>query len=135
MPRYHDIQLRFIRKGENASPSTDDILRIQRLTENSYRVVYTEKSGDGTYIDIITLTNQALLSYLYRIFWLVGLDADPFQSVQLFVPGYPTCLVKAADIKTNVPNMLDILINNCWNWPIVGSDRGDVPRSSSHREE
>lgn len=133
MPRYHEICLRFIRVDSRNMSSTDDVLRIQRIAENSYRVVYTERSGDGSYIDIMTLSNQTLLAYLYRIFWLLGLDEDPFESVQLFVPGYPTCLVKTANVKANVPNLLDIIITNCWNWPTVGAEREEVPRPSSHR--
>ena len=133
MPRYHEICLRFLRCGEINDSSTDDVLRIQRLADNSYRVIYKEQSGNPPYIDIMTLTSQALLAYLYRVFWLLGLDEDPFQSVQLFVPGYPTCMIKAADIKANVPRMLDIIITNCWNWPTAGTDREEVPRPSSHR--
>jgi hypothetical protein len=133
MPRCNEIQLRFLRCAEVTIPSTDDVLRIHRLAENSYRIIYTERSPGGGNVDIMTLTNQSLLAYLYRMFWLVGLDEDPFQFVQLFVPGYPTGLIKTADIKTNVPNLLDIIISNCWNWPSAGTDREEVPRTSSHR--
>jgi len=132
MPRYHEIQLRFLRYGDYIDANKDDVLRIQRLAENSYRVIYTERSG-AAQIDLMTLTTQALLAYLYRVFWLLELDEDPFQSVQLFVPGYPTCMIKATDIKTRVSYMLDIIITNCWNWPTIGADREEVPRPSSHQ--
>ena len=133
MPRYNEIQLRFLRCAEVTVPTTDDVLRIQRLAENSFRAIYTERSHNGAHVDITTLTSQALLAYLYRMFWLVGLDEDPFEFVQLFVPGYPTSLIKTANIKTNVPNLLDIIISNCWNWPTAGTDREEVQRTSSHR--
>jgi hypothetical protein len=134
MSRPHEIQLRFIRFNSDNDPLTDDVLRIQRVADDSYRIIYTERSCDKAQVDVISLTNQTLLAYLYRMFWLLGLDEDPFESVQLFVPGYPTSLVKAANIKTCVPNMLDIIITNCWNWPSIGaeSDTEDL-RISTHR--
>jgi len=137
MTRHHELQLRFLRRTADgfadSDSSKDDVLCITRIAENSYRLIYTERSGDGAHVDIMTLTNQTLLAYLYRMFWLLGLDEDPFESVQLFVPGYPTFLIKATNMKANVPNMLDIIINNCWNWPIAGTDRGETGRFSSHR--
>ena len=138
MPRTHEIQIRFIRRLANgtaeSNPARDDILRISRLAENSLRVVYTERSDDSTVVDIMICTNQQLLAYLYRIFWVTEIDEDPFQSLQFFVPGFPTFLVQVPTLKQKMSAILDLVISLCWNWPTVGNPNyGGAPeRTSSH---
>jgi len=130
MPRYNEIQVRFLRRLET-DPRKDDILRINRTGENAYRVIYTEKSGGDTVVDIMNYTNQQLLAYLYRMLWLVGIDEDPFQSIQVFVPGYPTCLFHVGTLKQNVAPILDLIISSCWNWPTASSEKQGTDRVSS----
>jgi len=138
MPRHHEIQIRFIRRLANGTadpnPARDDILRITSLGENSLRAVYTERSEDVAVVDITTCTTQQLLAYLYRAFWATSLDEDPFQSVQLFVPGFPTFIIEVATLKHNIPSILDLVMSVCWNWPTVGNpDYVSAPeRYSSH---
>ena len=121
-PANHCIQIRFIRQGQG--PKNDDILKILRDRENAVRMIYTEH-GDNNRPDIVITrcNHQQMLSYLYRLFWIVGLDEDPFEKVQFFIPGYPTFLVNVETIKDKMPNIMDLIISTCWNWPslLVGS--------------
>ena len=136
MAPYHTIQLRFIRRTQSGvadhNPLHDDVLKITRLGENSVRLVYSEKSDDTVMLDIMNFNNHQMVSYLYRLFWLTGLDEDPFQSVQFFIPGYPTFLLQVPILKENVPRVLDLIISTCWNWPTIGEQRGDPDRISTH---
>lgn len=104
------------------NPATDDTLRITKLGENSVRCIYTEKSDGDTTIDTMIMNYQQLLAYLYRIFFLLGLDDDPFQSVQFFIPGYPTVLIQVAMLKQYLPQMIEIMYSTCWSWPAIGRE-------------
>ena len=132
MPRHRTIELRFIRRSSlPIEAATDDILRITRIEENSNRVVYTEKSGSPV-VDIMTFTNQQLLSYLYRVFWLTNLDEDPFSSMQLFVPGLPTCMISVTALRQSIPTVMDCIASVFLNWPVVGQERDEAVRVGCH---
>ena len=79
-----------------------------------------EKSNDGTVIDTSTMNYQGLMAYLYRVFYLLGLDEDPFASVQFFIPGYPTILIEVATLHANVHALMELVMSTCWSWPAVG---------------
>jgi hypothetical protein len=120
MPQYHHITIRFLRAsagGVRTDPNTDDILEIQKLGENSVRCIYTERSFDGTLIDNSVFTYNHMMAYLYRIFYLLGLDEDPFASVQFFIPGYPTILIQVATLRQNLYALMEIVMSTCLAWP------------------
>lgn len=135
-PPRHDIQIRFIRRKPdgtpNADPNYDDVLRINRLGANSIRVVYVEQGTDEATIDIIMCTVQQLLCYLYRLLWLVSLDEDPFHSVKFQLPGFPTFQMSTTAVQSYVPNLLDLILSLCWNWPINGHPPNEPVRIRSH---
>ena len=133
-PQQHSITLRFIRRTPtglaDTNPANDDILRITKLGENNLRVIYTERSEAGPQIDVMTYSYATCIAYLYRVFWLLGLDEDPFQSVQLGIPGYPTCLVQVAELRQNLQHIMELMMNSCIAWPTSG--RPARPPSSDH---
>ena len=120
MPHHHDIQLRFLRHGSARDSETDDVLRIIKLGENSLRVIYTENSQDGRIVDIQIMNYSQVTAYLYRIFWMLGLDDDPFDSVQFFIPGYPTVLLRVEVVKAHVNHLMELMANTFWTWPATG---------------
>lgn len=121
MPTYHAMEMRFIRRTQDgrADPDSrhDDLMRILKVGENSVRVVYSERSADGVISDTIVLTYFQLIVYLQRIFWMLSIDEDPFQSVQFFVPGYPTVLLQVGTLQQNVSRILEMVISACVMWP------------------
>jgi hypothetical protein len=132
MPRHRVIELRFIRR-QSTDAARDDVLRITRIDDNLNRVVYTEKSNETTAaIDIMTYNNQQLLSYLYRVFWLTNIDEDPFSSMQLFVPGFPTCMMSVTALKQNIPSVMDCIGSTYLHWPIIGQERDEAVRVGCH---
>ena len=124
MPAHHSIIIRFVRRGDGpgstAPASEDDILRVNKLGENSVRVVYTEKSNDGAVIDTMQFTYIQFIGYLHRIFWLLSMDEDPFESVNIALPGHPVVLVRVATLQKNMPNLLELFLNTCYTWPAIG---------------
>lgn len=129
MPATHAIQIRFLRRAPNGAIEEnslrDDLLLIHKLGENSLRVTYTERTEDGALSDTTTMTYQKMLHYVSRVLWLLGLDSDPFHSVQVMIPGYPTVLVPIARIQEQAVMILDLLVNTCWHWPAAA--RVDAP--------
>lgn len=134
MPSTHSIQLRFIRRTPNGvaenNPLLDDLLVIHKLGENNLRVTYTERTVDGELSDTTLMTYQRMIHYVSRILWLLSLDSDPFNAVQVMVPGYPTVLILVSRIQEQAITILDLLVNTCWHWPTAGRVR---PLNSSHR--
>ena len=132
MPRQRCIQLRFIRRGSN-DPDRDDILKVTKLGENSLRIVYTEKNEYDSFTDYLQVNYNQFISYIYRMITLLTLDEDPFQSVQFFIPGYPTMLISVATLKVQTPYILEMIISTLWNWPSIG--REETGTVSSHAVE
>ena len=131
MARYRCIQIRFIRRGSN-SPSTDDILKITKMSENTVRILYTEKNDYDAFIDFMTVNYTQLIAYIYRVIQLLTLDDDPFQSVQFFVPGYPTFLVGVDKLKDQTGYILEMISSTLLNWPLIGFEPGPDTRTSTH---
>jgi hypothetical protein len=128
---HHPILIHFIRRTPNGTAQTDarldDTLRIQKIGENNVRVLYTERTEDGALVDITMMTYQKLTHYLYRIFWMLSLDEDPFQSVQFAVPGYPTTLVRVDTLRGQLGSIMDVLATTMVHWPTIGR-----PETDSH---
>lgn len=135
-PTRHDIQIRFIRRKSDGTPDPDtdhdDVLRINRLGANNMHVLYIEQGADEATIDILTCTVQQLLCYLYRLLWLVSLDEDPFHSVKFQLPGFPTFQMSTTVVQSYVPNLLDLILSLCWNWPGIGHLPNEPVRIRSH---
>ena len=71
-------------------------------------------------VDVNTLNYQQLNAYLCRVFWLCALDDDPFKSVQLFIPGYPTVLLEVKKLQPIIPQILELLASTYSTWPQIG---------------
>ena len=126
MPRsYNVITMRFIRKMRSGQadpdPQNDDQLQVIKLGENSVRAIYTEMQAGDAMVDISIMNYIQLNVYIYRIFWLLGIDDDPFKSVQIFVPGYPSILIEVAKLQQFVPHLMDMLAHTYVAWPSRGS--------------
>lgn len=123
MPGYHPIHIRFIRRrpngGAEQNPQLDDVLSIQKLGENNLRVTYTEQTEDGVLRDTTLMTYQKMIHYVMRIFWMLSIDEDPFQSVQMMIPGHPQVLIHVRTIQAHMPVLLEIIISTCWHWPAI----------------
>lgn len=132
MPNHRTIELRFLRNGTNdRGPDTDDVIKIIKLGENSVRVVYHERSAMGTTIDTMMFSYGQLIGYLYRVFWLVGVDEDPFKSVQLFIPGLPTILITVESLQKNINHILEMLLSTCYAWPHIGREPATTTTTNS----
>lgn len=120
MPQYHNMFFTFIRKSNN--PLMDDRLVISKLGENNIRVSYTERSHDGRLVDTATFGYHKLIHYLTRVLWMVTIDTDPFVSVQVMIPSYPTSLIPVDRLTSAIPVIMDMVLGVCWQWPTVSNN-------------
>lgn len=134
MPNHHSIQLRFIRETRDDvddAEQNDDLLRIAHQQDNLLRFTYSERI-DEPVDDTHTFTHQDAVSYLYRLFWITGIDEDPFRSVQFFIPGFPSFLLSVSAVKQNMNSILDLFFSVFRSWPAVSDEVMDE-RRGAHR--
>jgi hypothetical protein len=55
------------------------------------------------------------------VLWLVTVDTDPFISVQVMIPSYPTSLIAADKLVPAIPIIMDMVMGICWQWPTVSN--------------
>jgi hypothetical protein len=121
MKQYRDVRVHFLREGK---PSTsDDLLLVRKIGENTVRVQYTENFGNSKVSEYIILNYNQYLHYMYRLLNLLTLDDDPFQSVQFMIPSYPSILFNVSHIQAKMNTILEWLGNTCTNWPRIANRR------------
>lgn len=102
------------------------------MGENTARIFYTEKNDYDTFTDFLTVNYTQVIAYVYRTITLLTLDEDPFQSVQFFVPGYPTLMFGVNKLKEQTSFIIEMISNTLMNWPLIGYDHATDARSSTH---
>lgn len=104
---------------------SDDIIKIHKLGENSIRIIYTERTEDGTLTDVQTMNYMQMLSYLARLFALIAIDVEPFEQIQFTIPAMPRILINVADIGRHTAQMMDLITATCWSWPAISRRPAD----------
>lgn len=102
------------------------------MSENTVRISYTEKNEYDAFIDYLTVNYTQVIAYIYRTITLLTLDEDPFQSVQFFVPGYPSLMVGVDKLKEQTGYILEMISSTLLNWPHIGFEHGPDTRTSTH---
>lgn len=108
------ITLRLLRKG-CTKKSEDDVITIFRESEDydsdfdNYRVRYVDGSSDDRIRHETYFTGSELDSYLASLFSLVSADTEPFDSVQVLAPGFPSVLFDAARVYAVKDHLLSVL--------------------------
>jgi hypothetical protein len=113
------ITLRLLRKNCK-NKSEDDVITIFRESEDyesdfdNYRVRYVDGGTDDRVRHETYLTGVELDSYLAALFSLVSADTEPFESVQVLAPGFPSVLFHASSVyavKEHLLSLLPLLTN------------------------
>lgn len=103
------ITIRFIRKADANLPksgaSRDDLVHIQRSSAGFYEVRYKEGNGDVN--ERFEFNDRNTFRYVRNLFGLIQWDADPFVSVQVDLPGFPSVLIDTRDLTLARERLLD----------------------------
>jgi hypothetical protein len=113
------ITIRLLRK-DCKNKSEDDVITIFRESTDydsdyeNYRLRYLDGGSDDRVRHETYLTGDQLDSYLASLFSLVSADTEPFESVQVLAPGFPSVLFDASrvyTVKDHLLNLLPLLTN------------------------
>jgi hypothetical protein len=121
------ITLRLLRKN-STSKSEDDVITIFRET-NDYKDDY--QSFKLRYVDGLAdvkhemyLSGDELDVYFDSLFSLVSADTEPFESLQVLAPGFPSVLFNASRVNMVKDHLLSVL-------PLL-TDVRRIPRLSDY---
>jgi hypothetical protein len=114
---YTSTVLRFIRN--HASSSSDDILKIIP-TENSartYDLVFSDSVNRIT--NSFSSVESEILQYVDNLFTLLSIDDEPYISVQIDSPSFPSVLIALRNLDRNDVRdaVMDILKSTLRNYP------------------
>ena len=113
------ITLRLLRKNCK-SKLEDDVITIFRESEDynnnfdNYRLRYQDGGGEFAVRHETYLTGVELDSYLSSLFSLLSEDTEPFDSIQVLAPGFPSVLFHASRVyavKDHLLTLLPLLTN------------------------
>lgn len=104
-----NIVVRLIHKGPE-DPDSDDKIAISMLDDNLYNVCYKPGAFERLYHEV-QLSGEELDVYIHSLLVLLGNDRDAFASVQFLLPGFPSVLYTAKDLKRGVvaKNLMKIM--------------------------
>jgi hypothetical protein len=113
------ITLRLLRKNCK-SKSEDDVITIFRESEDydsdfdNYRLRYLDGGSDERVRHETYLTGNELDAYLSSLFSLVSADEEPFESIQVLAPGFPSVIFNSSRVyavKDHLLTLLPLLTN------------------------
>lgn len=106
------ITLRLIRKNA-LNKSQDDVITIFRETNDykdeceSFKLCYVDGTADIKHE--MYLSGNELDLYLDSLFSLVSADTEPFESLQVLAPGFPSVIFNANRVNMVKDHLLSLL--------------------------
>jgi hypothetical protein len=70
----------------------DDVIHVYVVDSDTFRVNYDDRHSESSYVHYYDW--DGLCNYLESMRQLLAVDADPFDTIQLQVPGFPCVSVK-----------------------------------------
>ena len=135
MRSYKTMYIRFIRDINNSNK--DDKLTITPIYHKSpetfeinfqYSSCSTLSNNDA--IHKFNLKKDDILVYIRSIINLTSIDSEPFDSIQVDLPGFPTVLIKGVNsdkILSNLYDSISILLSTNESWPFEESKSQSIP--------
>jgi len=111
------LQLRFISASNNQA--ADSLVHIKKNGDDRYVWIFRapEGSGGNRITDVMVISRAEVLANLKTFVILHEFDSDPFESMQILAPGFPSVLIrmnKVALAFTAITNFMNIVFEN---WP------------------
>ncbi len=111
---YPSIQIRF-----NRESGEDDVINIRPEEDSfNYRINFTDHENDFTHT-MKDMTEYDVQVYLSQIFRMSQRDQDPYQNIQVNLPGRPSVMFKP-DISSETRELIyDSVETVMVNWPKI----------------
>jgi hypothetical protein len=120
--KFASCQIRIIRKVDTDNPQ-DDIITIYKKGENEYSMSYLDPmtaGHSGKKMLLRGLNKDTILTRLSQTFRIMGLDSEPFESIQLLLPSYPCVLLPVNKLDSYTRDLVyDMVESTMQKWPVV----------------
>jgi hypothetical protein len=110
--KYSFVQIRFIR-DDDTSGKTDCIIDVKR---NDDIYIWMLRDEDHSKAMAMRLDYDGVIKRLRAVLRSVVIDDDPFKSVQIIAPGYPSVLYKIQTLRENLSSVIELLDLIFENW-------------------
>jgi len=110
--KYSFVQIRFIR-DDDTSGKNDCIIDVKR---NDDIYIWMLRDEDHSKAMAMRLDYDGVMKRLRAVLRSVIIDDDPFKSVQIIAPGYPSVLYKIQTLRANLSNVIELLDLIFENW-------------------
>jgi hypothetical protein len=100
----------------NKSASHDDVIKIHGNEASGYYIVYSTPDTKSSQESLMLFTGEEVDTYLSSLFTLLTKDADPFESLQVLAPGFPSIMLpidvlKKGTVRQSLFDVLPLLTN------------------------
>jgi hypothetical protein len=110
-----NVKIRMIRK--NGNPTNDDLVMIDSVGPNQFRMKYTYGDTEKKVPYQIILDDRMLLRWMRIVIRLLEKDSDPFASLQLDFPTMPSVIFDVDALDDAYNTILDAIEFHIDNWP------------------
>jgi hypothetical protein len=114
---YSPIEIRFLNVAGVEGAEKDDVIRIKRNKEE-YLWNYKQNGNKSKRESVFLADGAAVLKNLKTTLNLLAWDDDPFQSMQIAAPGYPSTLIKMKNVLNAWSDIAEFLTMVFENWPL-----------------
>lgn len=119
--KYPTAQILIIR--DTNKPNRDDRIKIAKTGPDSYSFTYTDNmvnnaTASMTFVKRQINSREVITSLRYILNFLV-IDNEPFQSIQVLLPGLPSIMLKTENVTAaNRDTIYDAMEMTMRNWPL-----------------
>ena len=111
------VSIRCLRKEPHDREKYDDVLFIRKVAEGKYRLTYKDKQSKTSCVTEYS-SDRDVLNHVRLMLNLLKEDDDPFSSVQVCFPNYPTCLFELSTLNSSKRDLIyDCLESTMNSWP------------------
>jgi hypothetical protein len=117
---YAKIQFTVIR--DPTTSKSDDVILIERESEETYTYTYTDKTSKATQKSCrhTGLSMSRVMSLLSNLLNLLVLDNEPFYGLQVVLPSTPSVMLKMKDLNSATRDLIyDAVENVMDSWPVM----------------
>lgn len=115
-PSYLPIEFRIIRSSDKKQ---DDIVRISNAGDELFNVTYTDQNSNIK-SKATGLRHARVIDFLSITFRMLSLDEEPYENVQVILPGLPSIMVCPENLSTQARELIyegvECVLEN---WPVT----------------
>jgi hypothetical protein len=114
---YSYVCIRFLREAEASAAQGDDVIYIKR-NEKEFIWNFREKTFATQRQTVFLPDGEAVLKNMKTLLDLMKWDTDPFRSIQVDAPAYPSVLISMRDVQQAWMEIRIFLQMVFENWPL-----------------